>query len=362
MPVYKKKSTGTYYVSFYYQDFTGKRIRKKKEGFLTKKDALAYEREFLLKEEGNVDMSFESLVDIYLKDCKVRLKPTTYENKKTIIYLKILPYFKEVNIKKIDAIRIRKWQNILLSDKNSYSQTYLKSINNQISAIFNYAVQYYDLPKNPARTAGSIGKKKAEAMKFWTKDEFNLFEKGIENNFFSKIMFQILFYTGIRVGELLALTLEDFNFEKKSLFISKTYTRYKKNDLIQEPKTPKSKREILLPKKLCQDIQEFATARYDYQKNERLFPFTKFFLHHEMDRGCKKTGVKKIRIHDLRHSHASLLIEMGFPILVIAERLGHEDIQTTLQTYGHLYPNKQEEIVKKLEEIEIENNITQNNK
>ncbi|MGL5278449.1 MAG: tyrosine-type recombinase/integrase [Cetobacterium sp.] len=95
-----------------------------------------------------------------------------------------------------------------------------------------------------------------------------------------------------------------------------------------------------MSKFLCEEIRKFSERRYDYRSDERLFPMTKFFLHHEMKRGCQNSGVKKIRVHDLRYSHASLLIEMGFSPLIIAERLGHEDIQTTLQTYSHLYPNK----------------------
>ena len=106
---------------------------------------------------------------------------------------------------------------------------------------------------------------------------------------------------------------------------------------------------ITLPKFLCELIQDYSSRLYDYEPNDRLFHVTKYFLHHEMDRGCKKSGVKRIRIHDLRHSHASLLIEMGFSPLLISERLGHENIETTLQTYSHLYPNKHSEVADKLE-------------
>ena len=98
-------------------------------------------------------------------------------------------------------------------------------------------------------------------------------------------------------------------------------------------------------------LKEYMAKCYEIQPNDRLFPYTKSFLNHEMLRGCKKSGVKKIRVHDLRHSHASLLIEMGCQPLLIADRLGHEKIQTTLDTYSHLYPNKQTEVAKQLENI-----------
>lgn len=93
---------------------------------------------------------------------------------------------------------------------------------------------------------------------------------------------------------------------------------------------------------------------YGLAPNDRLFPYTMHFLHHEMKRGCKKSGVKKIRIHDLRHSHASLLVEMGFSPLLVAERLGHEHVQTTMDTYSHLYSNKQKEVAQRLDTLMAE--------
>lgn len=350
MPVYKKDN-GTYYASFYYTDWTGKKIKKKKESFKTKRDAMIYEKEFIIREQGTSEMDFKTLVSIYMEDCRARLKPTTYSTKEFIINYKILPYFSELQIASIEPTTIRKWQNTLLVHENEYSPTYLKTINNQVSAIFNYAMKYYKLPSNPARISGSIGKKRADTMLFWTKEEFRKFINAVEDKDMSKIMFELLFWTGMRSGELLALTLDDFKFKDRVVSVNKSYARYKGEDLIQEPKTPKSKRNIIIPEFLCEEIRKFSERRYDYRSDERLFPMTKFFLHHEMKRGCQNSGVKKIRVHDLRHSHASLLIEMGFSPLIIAERLGHEDIQTTLQTYSHLYPNKQEEVANRLEEL-----------
>lgn len=206
----------------------------------------------------------------------------------------------------------------------------MKTVNNQLSAIFNFAVKYYKLPSNPVRICGSIGKKNADSMQFWTVEEFNKFIAAVEDKPTSKVAFEILFWTGIRSGELLALTLNDFDFENQTLNINKNYARVGNQDLILESKTPKSKRIITLPSFLCELVQEYASKLYDYEPNERLFQVTKYYLHHEMDRGCKKSKVKKIRVHDLRHSHASLLIEMGFSPLLISERLGHENIETIL--------------------------------
>ncbi|MGI6270160.1 MAG: tyrosine-type recombinase/integrase [Candidatus Howiella sp.] len=351
MPVYKDEKRNTWYTSFYYTDWMGNRKRKKKEGFTKKSDAQAFEREFLNKAHASCDMTFGSLVELYMEDCRSRLKPTTYSNKEFIINLKLMPFFQNMPINTIDAVAIRKWQNEWISNENNYSQTYLKSVNNQLSAIMNYAVKYYKLPVNPVHISGSMGKKHAASMKFWTVEEFNKFKEAVSDKPISKAIFELLFWTGMRSGEMLALTLNDFDFDAMTVNINKNYTRLDKQDLILEPKTPKSNRTITIPNFLCEIVKDYASRLCDYETDERLFPVTKYYLHHEMDRGCKKSGVKKIRVHDLRHSHASFLIEMGFSPLLISERLGHENIETTLGTYSHLYPNKQSEVAAKIQSI-----------
>lgn len=167
----------------------------------------------------------------------------------------------------------------------------------------------------------------------------------------SKVIFYLFFYSGIREGELLALTLNDFDFDKNTVSITKNYARVNNQDIIQTPKTPKSKRTITLPAEIMEMVKEYGGMLYDYKPTDRLFPTQKSFLTREMVRGCKLSGVKKIRIHDLRHSHASLLIELGFAPLLISERLGHENVETTLNTYSHLYPNKHGEVAEILSNL-----------
>lgn len=247
----------------------------------------------------------------------------------------------------ITASDIRKWQSELI--KQGYAPTYLKTISNQLAALFNYAVRYYDLPNNPCRKAGSMGKGKADEMNFWTKEEFDKFIDAIMNKQQSYMAFMTLFWTGIRIGELLALNVADVDFEKRTISIMKSYQRMGGRDVITEPKTPKSKRVIAIPQFLAVDLQDYVNSMYGVQGEDRLFPITKYYLEHEMQRGIKESGVKHIRIHDLRHSHASLLVEMGFSPLEIANRLGHEKIETTLNTYSHLYPDKQEQLADRLD-------------
>ena len=219
------------------------------------------------------------------------------------------------------------------------------------SLIFNFAVKYYKLPSNPAAACGSMGKKKAEGMQFWTKEEFDQFIPHVSDKPMSKVIFYLFFYSGIREGELLALTLNDFDFDKNTVSITKNYARVNNQDIIQTPKTPKSKRTITLPVEIMEMVKEYGGMLYDYKPTDRLFPTQKSLLTREMVRGCKLSGVKKIRIHDLRHSHASLLIELGFAPLLISERLGHENVETTLNTYSHLYPNKHGEVAEILSNL-----------
>jgi integrase len=279
-----------------------------------------------------------------------RLKPTTMENKKHLIEKKILPYFGKLKLCDIDTLKVRKWQNTLLSqtDKNgkSYSQTYLKTIHNQLSAILNYAVTHYHLPSNPCRAAGSIGKKNAEEMNIWTQTEYETFSANITKQPL-KLAFDILFYTGMRSGELLALTPADI-LPNKRINISKNYARMKGQDLILTPKTPKSKRQVAIPDFLYDDIKKYISTLYDVKNNERMFTFTKPTLVKAMNNGAKKAGLKHIRVHDLRHCHASMLIDMGFDALEIADRLGHESVKTTLDTYSHLYPDNDVKLAKAL--------------
>lgn len=210
---------------------------------------------------------------------------------------------------------IRLWQSELI--KEGYAPTYLKTIHNQLNAIFNFAVRYYNLRENPCMKAGSMGKAKAEEMEFWTKQEFMQFVEAVMDKRESYMAFNTLYWTGMRIGELLALTANDIDTENHTISISKSYQRLEKKDIITLPKTPKSKRTISIPEFLANDLADYINNQYGLPKGERIFRFTKHYMEKEIKRGIQHSGVKKIRLHDLRHSHASLLIEMGFTPLAM---------------------------------------------
>lgn len=346
MKAEKDSKTGKWLIQYRFTDWQGKRRKSTKRGFATKREAEEWMRNFLVTQKADFDMKFEEFVKMYYADMETRLREHTMRTKKYIINLKILPYFGQKRVNDITAADIRQWQNELI--KKGYSPTYLKTINNQLSAIFNYAVKYYDLKGNPCTKAGSIGKSRAEEMKFWTIDEFKQFIDCVMDKRQSYMSFMILYWTGMRLGELLALTPADIDLDKNTISITKSYQRLGKRDVVTSPKTPKSKRIITIPEFLAADIKDYLNSLYEVHDDDRLLLVTKYYLEHEMQRGIKISGVKRIRIHDLRHSHASMLVEFGFSPLEIAERLGHEKIETTLNTYSHLYPNKQVKIADRL--------------
>ena len=348
MPTYKDKERGTWYASFYYTDWQGRRRLKKKRGFLRQKDARAFEEEFLRTKARSCDMAFGSMVEIYFDDMKGRLKANTLKNKRYLVDAKILPFFRELPLNEITPAHVRKWQSDLLAE--GLAPTYIKTINNQISAIFNYAVRYYGLQVNPARLAGGVGKKNADEMNFWTVEQFTAVHEKVRK-LPARTGLSVLFWTGLRIGELLALTPRDLDLDAGTLSVSKSFQSIDGEEVITEPKTPKSRRVVPVPSKLAAELREYMAALYDVGPDDRLFPFTKHYFRREMLKAAEAAGVERIRLHDLRHSHASLLIHLGCPVLLVSERLGHEDVQTTLRTYGHLYPSTVPEAVKNLDDL-----------
>lgn len=229
MAVYKDKKRGTWYTSFPYVDWTGKRCRKLKRGFLTKKEAQNWENHFKLQKANSLDMTFEDFYGIYETDVKPKIRYNTWCTKEHIIKTKILPYFKDLSMRDITPRDIIKWQNTMRESINNkgkeYTGTYLKTVQAQLSSIFNHAVRFYELPTNPVRVAGPMGQNESDEMKFWTKEEYMKFIPTMANKPYSYMAFELLYWCGIRLGELRALTPADFDFETNMLSITKSYQR-----------------------------------------------------------------------------------------------------------------------------------------
>lgn len=204
MSASKDTKRGTWKVYIRYKDWQGVGQVHTKRGFATKREALEYEREFLLKKSKDVNMGFPQFVEVYMEDMKPRLKLNTFLTKKHIMETKIIPYFEKKSLSEITATDVIQWQNQLLSmrDENGmpYAQTYLRTIQNQLSAIFNHACRFYGLTANPSKQAGKMGKAKGKEMLFWTKEEYLQFSEVMKDKPVSYYAFEVLYWTGIREG------------------------------------------------------------------------------------------------------------------------------------------------------------------
>ena len=221
-------------------------------------------------------------------------------------------------------------------------------IQNQMTALFTHAYNIYGLATNPCKKVKKMGKSDANKLDFWTKEEYDKFIETVDKNDRYFILFELLFWSGCRIGEALALTKSDIDFSNNQIHISKTYYREKGADIITSPKTEQSIRTIIIPEFLKQELQEYVARIYDCSDSQRLFPMVTEAVQHKMKRNIEKAEVKKIRVHDLRHSHVAYLIYQGVQPLIIKERLGHRDIKITLNTYGHLYPSEQRKVAELL--------------
>lgn len=342
MSVYKDKTKNTWISLFTYEDWEGNKKRKQKCGFKTKKEALEWERNFKLSVNADMNMTMGAFVEIYFHDKEGELKERSIKNKRYMIETHILPYFQNKKMNEITPAHIIHWQNAMR--QKGYAQTYLRMMQNQITALFTHASNIYNLSDNPCKKVKKMGKPVADKLDFWTKEEYDQFISTMEAGSRYYVIFEILFWTGCREGELLALTKSDIDFQNNRMNITKTFYRIERRDVITAPKTEQSVRMIELPEFLTQEIKEYVDQLPDLSDRARIFPIVAEAVQHKLKRQAEKAGVKKIRVHDLRHSSVAYLINQGVQPLIIKERLGHKDIKITLNTYGHLYPNQQRQL------------------
>lgn len=326
-----------------------------KRGFSLLREAKEWERDFLLKQAAQPSMPFRALAALYLEDKKAHTKQITYETKKNRIGKWLLPFFSDRPVDTINAADIRKWQAVLKESKNAnnklLSPGYMQNLVTELSSIFNYAVKIYGLSSNPCRIAGNTVGKKQKSLNFWTKEEFDRFIDTFDRKDPYYTAFLILYYCGLRIGELEALTIGDIDQDAGTLTINKTYHLINGKGIITPPKTERANRTITLPPFLLDAIRLHLSRLYGSDHSTRLFLASHSSYARQMELHTKKAGAKRIRLHDLRHSHASLLIELGFSALLVSERLGHENVSTTLNIYSHLFPSKQSEVAEKLENL-----------
>lgn len=355
MPVYKDEQRKTWMVKLKYKDWQGNAKWRTKRGFATKREAQQWETDFLATRQKDLTMTLSAFVDLYLEELRPRLKVSTMRTKEANLFRWVVPYLGKKNMCDIDSADIVKWQNMLLQYKDPktgkvFSKNYLRNLNAQLHALFRYAQKHYKLKEHPMEVLDNIGSKNEGKMDFWTLEEYTAFSEECMEDPLAYYCFETLYWTGIREGEMLALQPKDFDFDAKNVSITKTYHCIKGKDVYTSPKTKAGNRVVDLPEKLCNELQDYLRQNYEMAPTDRMFPVQKDFLYGRMKKFAEKAGVKRIRIHDLRHSHVSLLIHLGFNALEIGERIGHESAAITYH-YAHLFPDPERRLAKSLDQM-----------
>lgn len=344
---YEKDGSTLYYVTFYCKQWDGTNKKIKKMGFTRQADAARYEQEYRDRLAGSPAMTFAALCDRFLDDYKHHVRESTYLTRAGVIKQMFVPAFGSTPLNELTPVMIREWQNGLIASKH-YKPSTLSGLHSMLVTVLNFACKYFSLPQNPAAIAGGMGSLRATraAQHYWTREQFARF-------ILSRLapehiaIFSTLFWTGCRIGECMALTAGDIDLEQGVMDINKTMTKTERGYIVGPPKTAHSRRKVSLPRPLVMILADWI-QRTDARNNDRLFTKTRDDCLDILKRRAKKLGLPVIRLHDLRHSHASMLINLGTPPKVVQERLGHTSIQMTLDLYSHLYPEKQKDVADRL--------------
>lgn len=353
MPIYEEKEKidgqKRYYIRTYIIDEFGKRkqITKHNKNWLGRDGKIkAQQEEMRLKNKKlieNTSITLEELSNSFFKEIKPNVKLGTYVKHNDNISRHILPYFVNIKACNITNKNILEWKQQI--EEKGFSLNFKKSLYGSFNLLFVHGCKYYNLENNPVKNVGNFQSKKGhkkKTMNFMTEEQFKEFIKHIDDNLYN-IAFTTLFYTGMRRGELLALEWKDIDLENNKININKTINPKLKDENDNSPKTNKSNREIELLPIVNKKLSELKKIESDN-------PFSKITLStlkRKCDNGCSFIKLDNFRIHDFRHSFASMCIDKGVPIEVISDYLGHENITTTLDTYGHLYPHSQHKLLDK---------------
>lgn len=342
MAAEKDKKRRTWTARFYYENWKGERKEKRKRGFATKAEALAYEHDFKKAAKLQVDITLGTLAEKYLQHYAVTRKASSLSVTSNRINKYILPDLRDMKIKDITVQTIEEWQKTL--PKKNISESMIRSVNVAFSALLNYATKNYNLPKNPFSGTTKTGKIRKK-QDFWELDEY-LAVAEFFDDIFDQVVFNTLFWTGMRIGELEALQPKDINFKANTFYIHQSYNPEK--HVVGPPKTPDAERTIHVPSFVMEIIHTYldslaVTPEYPF------LTLARPTLRGRLARYAHLAGVKRITLHDLRHSHASYLIHQNASLPMIAKRLGHSSPEITLRTYAHCYKTNELEIIQEIE-------------
>ena len=226
-------------------------------------------------------------------------------------------------------------KNFVMPNGKHFSKSFLRTIQSQFNSIINYANSKGYLNQNPLADIKNMGIKD-KRVEFWSTSEYERFAycaMKYPNYYYA---FEVLYWCGLREGEMLALTLQDIDLEQAVIYVNKTYQRFHRQDIISTPKTPSSVRKVSMPAFLCDELREYIDMLYSPAPDQRIFAITKSKLTHRFHKLSEEAGLRRITVHGLRHSHVSLLISKKYDIFEVSKRIGHKSIKTTQDIYGHL--------------------------
>lgn len=341
-------------MSVYVELKNGDRKRILRRGFKKQSEARKAEAEIIFNAsiESPDNPMFVDVVDEYISWYEKRRKASSLHRLKKECRLYIKPFFDNKFIQDIKRRDVMKFHDFLLE---KLSVTTAKNVHGYLSAIFNYAVKMEYTNINVAREVGNVDANETKKINYWTLEEFKGFLKVVEN-FKYQTLFMCMFYSGARIGELLALTWNDVNFDHNTIDINKTTTH---QQVINTPKTKSSIRILKMPNhtmNLLRQLKLQTNPKNDYFVFGEFYDplsrsaVTDYYSRLFDSKGKTKTKVKRIRLHDFRHSHASYLINNGYDIQIVSKRLGHKKVSTTYDIYSHLYPNKEDEAIAMMED------------
>ncbi|MEN2297385.1 tyrosine-type recombinase/integrase [Enterococcus faecalis] len=373
-----KKENGYFVdVSLGIDPISGKQ-RRKRLTVSTKKEAQQIESKYLRlyhenKLTTNSNLNLKDIYEIYEEKYTQNLKPSYKQTQERIFKNYIEPYFKNTQIKLIKKQQIYDFQQFLLTSKPKRKETLSNKTINMIiihlQKLFNVAIKEGLSYENPCNQIDKLKVQKKE-IDFWTLDEFTTFISHIDKNKpFLKVFYQFAFFTGMRAGEMIALTWSDIDFYNQTVRINKSAKLINGNYVTTTPKTESSNRYITINTKITsmlkkwQEIQpKLLIDNFQNIDSNKLLVFQYNEKHPSSDYYSKQIkkiivknnlNLKSIRLHDFRHSHVALLIHNNEKNTTIKERLGHSSITTTIDTYGHLYPNSQKSMSDKFDNYDI---------
>lgn len=349
-----------YYFSVRYKDKDGVIHQKYEQNkkWRTHKEAQAAVDQFLKTVDvlSDHNITMDELFQLYISDSEKRNKPSTIISYVNLYGSKIKPYFGNTPVMNITPRQISQWQ-VKMLEKGLENST-ITTIQTVFRLFLNYAVRNDIIDRSPFKSRTVVNKNRHKhEMLYWTPDEFKRFIKCVDKPIL-KTFFKTLYWTGIRRGEAAALTIGDVDFENNVIHISKTYDP--RTQVVTAPKSYSSNRSVELTSELAHELRILVESLLTapgiesgdllFYGSHRISPST---FEQARDRACAESGVKRIRIHDFRHSHVSLLINNRFTPFEIAKRMGHS-AKMVEEVYGHLFKDSQRAMVNRLNEIALE--------